>query len=74
MSDEGERSKGFHIRSVLQTDGRWVARIRKAGGSSVSIDLSEKLGRRVFLDTSAPDRVAKEANRARKDGYQRRQY
>jgi hypothetical protein len=41
----------FHIATFQNADGKWIARIRKADGSPLTVDLPGSTGPREYLDT-----------------------
>jgi|HubBroStandDraft_4_1064222.scaffolds.fasta_scaffold160978_3 hypothetical protein len=43
--------KDFHIATFQNADGKWIARIRKADGSPLTVDLPGSTGPREYLDT-----------------------
>jgi hypothetical protein len=45
--------KDFHIATFQNADGKWIARIRKADGSPVTVDLPGSTGPREYLDTDS---------------------
>jgi hypothetical protein len=43
--------KGFSIQTFQNAEGRWIARMKKADGSLLMVDLPGGTGPREFLDT-----------------------
>jgi hypothetical protein len=45
--------KEFHIATFQNADGKWIARIRKADGSPLTVDRPGRAGPREYIDTDS---------------------